>query len=650
MRVMSLRGRSLWLALMLLIAGLLAGCAAPGARTIPATAPISTPTASPAMTSQPSPGAAPGVSPSPTAPQAAADVSAPLVSLSADETEIPWLGQTTVFVTTTDTVAVVSVTVLLGDEVLARAESGGELSFDLIPGALGGIEPGTAYTLTAHAVDAAGNLGQAALPIRFGPAAAPTALPSATPAPAVTTPRPTAPPASPSPTPTRVTTSYRVTEITLATYPYRSFLKTATDPVTNYPVPVLDRAAYTASNPQPAPVKHRLLILENQYLRLGILPDLGGRIYECTFKPTGHNEFYSNPVIKPTSWGPPSPPYPAAANWWLAAGGLEWGFPVEEHGYEWGAAWGFDHVTQANGGVMVTVFTHGGPQSPYAVVDIILPPDTAYFVVQPHIVNPLGAPFRFKWWANAMLAPGAANKPDPELRFILPATQVTVHSTGDASLPGPGQPMAWPVVNGRDLSRLGNWNQYLGFFQRPAAAGNFMGVYDPASDEGMLRIYPSSVARGAKIFAAGWNAPLDTGLWTDDGSGYVELHGGLMPTFDDWAELGPGDEVTWSEIWYPVAGIGGVTVANDDGALALIPADSRLKVRLFPTTAMRGTLTIALPGMAPIAKSVALSPTRPFAQEIALPDATPAQGQVSVTLVGSGGQVQFSYSGVAQLR
>ena len=211
--------------------------------------------------------------------------------------------------------------------------------------------------------------------------------------------------------------------------------------------------------------------------------------------------FYSNPVVKPTQWGPPSPPYPAGAAWWLAAGGLEWGFPVEEHGYEFGTVWGFDHAAQTDGGVMITVFTKTGPQAPYAVVDIILPPDTAYFTIRPRIVNPLGAPFRFKWWANAMLAPGPANSVSTDLRFILPVSEVTVHSTGDASLPASGQPMTWPVYRGRDLSRLGAWQDYAGLFARPDAAGIFAGVYDPVADEGMVRVQPGDTAKGLKVFA-----------------------------------------------------------------------------------------------------------------------------------------------------
>jgi len=580
------------------------------------------------------------------------------------------LGQTTVIITATDDIAVVSMTVLMGDQVLATADSG-SLSFDLIPGAMDGVTPGTAYTLIARAVDAAGNVGQAALTVMFGPApvtstpeadAAASATGSMTPAsttllPVVTSPGTLTPQETMTPTPSptstvpALVTSYRVTEISLPTYRYAPFLRQAADPNLNgYPVTVLDRAAYEASNPQPSPVQYRLIVLENRYLRLGILPDLGGRIYECTFKPTGNNEFYSNPVVKPTSWGPPGPPNPAGAAWWLGTGGLEWGFPVEEHGYEWGTRWGFDHVTQPNGGVMVTLFTRTGPQFPYVVVDVILPPDAAYFVVQPRIINPLGAPFKFKWWDNAMLAPGAANKPSSNLRFIFPASEVTVHSTGDETLPGPGQPMSWPVYNGRDLSLLGNWTQYLGVFQRPAAQGNFVGVYDTAANEGMLRIYPSDVTRGIKLFASGWSDPLDWHLWTDDGSGYVELHGGLEPTFNDWHELPPGDDITWSEIWYPVAGISGVTYADENAALALVPGGSRLKAALFPTAAASGKLTISLPGMEPIIRNVVLDPAHPFAEDIVLPDSVPAQGPVSVTLMDAGGETQFAFQGTVQLR
>ena len=646
------------LLLTLALAGCGAGLGAPAAPPPDAVEGVAAPTAAtaaPAQAATVSPpvptagGVRPAASPAP----AFADTTPPVVTLSADQTEMPWIESTTITVTVQDAMGVVDQELLLGDQVLAIASTG-DLSFDLIPAELDGVAPGGTYTLTAHAADAAGNVGQAALAVTFGPlldtptpnaaenlSATAAASEAGTPAPKVT----------PAPTRPGGEVSYRVTEITLPTYPYAAHLSQTTDPnAGDYPVTVLDRAAYEASNPQPVPKKHRLIVMENRYLRLGILPDLGGRIYEVTFKPTGNNEFYSNPVVKPTQWGPPNPPSPAGANWWLGTGGLGWDFPVEEHGYEFGTPWGFDHVTLPNGAVMLTLFTRHGPQLPYAVVDVILPPDAAYFVVQPRITNPWGAPFKFKWWENAMLAPGATNSASPDLQFIFPVSEVTVHSTGDPTLPAAGQPMAWPIYHGRDFSQLKNWTKYLGVFQRPAATGNVMGVYDTAADEGMLRVYPNDVARGAKIFAPGWSDPLDPSLWTDDGSRYVELHGGLMPTYDAWYELEPGGEVTWSEIWYPVAGIGGVTQANEDAALALRSDGSTLRVGIFPTAAIQGQVTIAVLGMDPVVRSVDIDPARPYTAEIPLAAGVPAQATVAVTLANNAGETLLASQTQVQVR
>ena len=627
------------LLLILALAGCGAGLGAPATPPPAAVKGAAVPTAAAATpaaaTVSPAVPADGGVKPAASPAAAAADTAPPVVSLSADQTEIPWLESTTITVTAQDNVGVVNQEVLLRDQVLATA-SDSDLTFDLIPAALDGVSPGSTYTLTARAVDAAGNVGQAALAVEFGPlldtptpdaaanlSATAAASEAGTPAPKVT----------PAPTRPGGEVSYRVTEITLPTYPYAAYLRQTTDPnLGDYPVTVLDHVAYEAANPQPVPKKHRLIVLENRYLRLGILPDLGGRIYEATFKPTGNNEFYSNPVVKPTNWGPANP---TGANWWLATGGVGWDFPVEEHGYEFGTAWGFDHVTLPNGGVMLTLFTRHGPQLPYAVVDVILPPDAAYFVVQPRITNPWGAPFKFKWWDNAMLAPGAANSPGPGLQFIFPASEVTVHSTGDATLPAAGQPMTWPVYGGRDFSQLKNWTEYLGVFQRPAATGNVMGVYDTAADEGMLRVYPSDVARGVMVFAPGWSDPLDAERWTDDGSGFVAMGGGMTPSVEDWYELAPGADISWSEIWYPVAGISGVTYAAENGAIHLLPGGSGLRVGVFPIVAVQGQLTVSLPGMEPVMWPVAVGPDKPFDQQVPYTANMPDRGNVAVTLTDS---------------
>ena len=173
-----MRSSIIILASIVLLALALAGCSA--GLEAPATPPptavegVAAPTAATATPAQAATVSPPvptdgGVKPAASPAVAGADTTPPVVSLTADQTEMPWLESTTITVTVQDTMGVVDQEVLLGDQVLASSSSGGDLSFDLIPAALDGVSPSSTYTLTAHAVDAAGNVGQAALAVKFGP-------------------------------------------------------------------------------------------------------------------------------------------------------------------------------------------------------------------------------------------------------------------------------------------------------------------------------------------------------------------------------------------------------------------------------------------------------------------------------------------------
>jgi uncharacterized protein YraI len=423
-------------------------------------------------------------------------------------------------------------------------------------------------------------------------------------------------------------------ELTIPTYPYTAFTTEATDSQYNWTYRRFDREAYEANNPQPVPQQYRAIVLENEYLRIVLLPELGGRIYQMIFKPTGSNQLYQNPVLKPSPWGQPE------QGGWLAAGGIEWGLPVPEHGYAWGDRWG--HITTLFGpdAAGVTLFM------PYedhlrADVDVILHAGEAAFTIRPRIVNPTEQAVSYQFWLDAMLAPGPANQPGPNLRFILPTDQVTIHSRGDDFLPAEQQTMSWPIHNGIDFSRLGNWNDWLGVFEQPAAHGPFAGVYDPDADEGIVRVFPPAATPGSKIFAMGYAAPINPGVYTDDRSAYVELHGGVSPTYWDQATLPAGATYTWQETWFPVAGIGGLSYADGSGAVSLARQGDILAVGLFPVRAVQGRVEVTVDGQTILSEAVSISPARPWRRELTAPGI--AGSTVAVRLLDQSGTPVINY-------
>jgi hypothetical protein len=383
-------------------------------------------------------------------------------------------------------------------------------------------------------------------------------------------------------------------EITLQTYGWREALipTEPDDPI--YPYPRLDTEAVTPPQPQ----SYRSVVIQNAYVRLDVLPELGGRILRWTDRVTGRQLFYANPVIKPTGLG--------YRGWWLATGGMEWAFPTEEHGLNEYRPWHYQLLW--NG---IRVWDTEDRTGMTIEVTIELERGRSAFSVTPRIINPTAQAQQYQYWANAMLTLSDANRPSPGLTFVLPDDQVTVHATGDESLPGPGQAMSWPIYAGRDFSQYSAWQRYLGIFADPAQAG-FVGAYDHQSDQGVVRIFPHQVARGVKIFCLG---DLPASWWTDNGPGagrYVELWGGLTPTFWDSATLSPGASVSWTETWYAVSGMGGYNWANETAAIRLAPSGNSAEIVVTSTRVLDGAVVLRRGGAEVARWEARISPDRPF--------------------------------------
>lgn len=484
-----------------------------------------------------------------------------------------------------------------------------------------GIEIG-AHTVLIEAQDLAGNVGRAIRTVQVR--AVPTPLPSAT------------------LQKTAASSGVKVYEITvrLLGYPYEPYLKERLDTRYNFRVLWLDRAAYEGTNPQPQERAFTGIVLENQYLRLTFLPELGGRLYQCIFKPSGKKIFYENAVLKPSYWGPLS----RAENWWLAVGGMEWALPVHEHGYEWGVPWTYSIERRADGASIV-LRDYARDDRLRAEIRVTLPADRAYFIIEPRLLNPTSQAVACQFWVNALLTLGAASV-SQNTEFIYPTDRMIVHSTGDGALPGERQTMPWPFCDGRDLSFYRNWRNWLGVFV-PDIEQGYAGAYNHDTGLGIVRVFSPEVVPGLKLFAFGRDFPA-RGEYTDDASEYFEMWAGPCRTFwpEDDLRIEAGKAIGWREIWFPFYQIGGLDKANAEAAVRAHVQDNQVYVGVAVSKAQSGQLELQWNGRVFYQKSVQLAPETPLLLQIPLPVGVQPPGQLDVLLRGLDGATLLEYKAI----
>ncbi len=430
----------------------------------------------------------------------------------------------------------------------------------------------------------------------------------------------------------------RETTISLPAYVYEPYLRQALDEQRGVQYSWLDRVAYGEPGPETTVLRpFTAILLENRYLRLTILPGLGGRLYECVFKPSGQNIFYRNHVVKPTRWGPLT----REENWWLAVGGMEWAFPVNEHGYEWGVPWSYSVETSFEGATVTLRDTTDA--RPRVSMQIGLAPDTAYFTIRPTIENPTGATINYQYWTNAMLTLGSPSV-SANTEFFYPGDEVVIHSTGPQSgLPGERTVVSWPVWEGRDLSWYYTWHDWLGFFL-PDPSEDFVGAYNHDTGLGVARVYSREAVPGVKLFAWGAESPY-VSEYTDDGSQYFEMWGGPNRTFwpEDDLSLAPGESRSWIEYWYPFQAIGGLEYANRDLAVHLDVEDNLLRLGLAASSPQSGTAVLTVGDEVLSRRDLTVSPDSPQFDGLSLPPGLTPEDRVSFSFLNPAGEVLLSY-------
>lgn len=369
---------------------------------------------------------------------------------------------------------------------------------------------------------------------------------------------------------------------------------------------------------------YKALFLENEYLKVTCLPELGGRLHSVFDKTEGVEMFHLNDVIKPGMI--------AMRGAWIG-GGVEWN--AGPHGHTVTILSPVDALIGRNpdGSAYLEINNLEKSLRTQWTVRVTLRPGKAYLDEQIRIFNPVDAMSPYYFW-NCTAFPNRRGT-----RFIYPMTLGTDHAGVRF--------FKWPVNEGKDLTWLKNYETSSSVFSVNCVF-DFFGAYDVDADRGIVQTADHHELSGKKAWTWGtWDFGLVSQQnLTDNDGPYIEVQSGPLPTQSDYGMLMPRQEVSWQEYWYPVHGLGdGFEYANKDVAVQTERvtggASPTLRLRILATGKFPGaTCTISLGRRELLAKAVDLTPENP--QVVTLRSAP--ESPVDVTIKSKDGAVLASFT------
>ena len=367
--------------------------------------------------------------------------------------------------------------------------------------------------------------------------------------------------------------------------------------------------------------KYQAVVLENEFIRLIILPELGGRIYAAHDKTNEDFDFiYHNRVIKPC--------LVALRGAWIS-GGIEWNFPTRGHTTNTFSPVAHKITKAEDGSITCVVGTTEWVRRMKWAVGITVYPERSCFRTRILLTNPTLTHNRAYFWANAAVHAWS------DTRVIFPPADHTF--AGMRRNPEP-----WPINRGADVSWYKNTPFAHDFFC--GVPGDFHGAYNADRDCGTVHTSSGHESPGQKFWTWG-TAPSGT-IWedllTDDDGQYIEVQAGRLPTQGDTWLFEPHMREQWDEYWYPVRNMKGFVKANTEAAVNLLPGDRSMCLAINATREYsNATLSLKADGKQVLSRKLTISPQKPWQETI------PAAGKTKnwdLDLLDQSGRPIIEYS------
>ncbi len=363
----------------------------------------------------------------------------------------------------------------------------------------------------------------------------------------------------------------------------------------------------------------KVVRLENDFIRVWVLPQVGGKVWGAIEKSTGRDFIYWNEVLKFRDIAMRGP--------WTS-GGIEFNFGLIGHAPGTAAPVDYRLIEGADGSVSCIVGGIDLPSRTQWRVAIRLPRDEASFETTSFWYNPTPFEHPYYHWMNAAVHAGE------DLQFYYPGRYYIGHA-GDAH--------PWPVSeNGVDLSLYRNHrfggHKSLHVLGRPA---DFSGGYWHDQDFGFGHWAPYSDMPGRKIWI--WALSRSGAIWedllTDNNGQYVEvqagrqfsqaaLSSGYTSPFTQ-AAFAPFASDAWRELWFPVKQTGGMVDASPEGILNVTRTEDRIRIAFNALRSSRASLRVRVGGEDVFSEPVNLQPMEVMNKEVVV---SPSETDIDVEL------------------
>lgn len=365
-----------------------------------------------------------------------------------------------------------------------------------------------------------------------------------------------------------------------------------------YPYPVIEKILDERTDKV-----YHALFLENQYLKIMILPELGGRIQMAYDKIKQRHFIYYNQVIKPALVGLTGP--------WIS-GGIEFNWP-QHHRPSTFEPVDFTIEEHDDGSKTVWVSEVERMFNTKGMAGFRLYPDKAYLEINARLYNRTPFPQTFLWWANP------AVKVNDDYQSIFPPD---VHAVFDH---GKRDVSEFPIAKGTyykvdysagvDISRYKNIPVPTSYM---AIRSNydFMGGYEHDTKGGLLHIANHHVSPGKKQWTWGngeFGLAWDRNLTDEDGP-YIELMTGVFTDNQpDFSWIQPFEERTFTQYFMPYSELGAVKNATREAMVNLEVEGDTVTVKFYTTSAYQNaTASVTCDGKTRWSETINISPEHPF--------------------------------------